>query len=167
MKYFVTGATGFIGGKLVRELVSAGHEVVALVRNPQKAQDLNELGIILKQGDITDIESLRASMKDVDGVFHIAAWYKVGHKDKSMAYDINVKGTNNVLDVMAELGIKKGVYTSTLAVNSDTQGQIVNEEYYFDGKHLKLWEVLLPHVLQHIYLHSHESSCNKSILLSR
>lgn len=73
-------------------------------------------------------------MAGTDGVFHLAAWYKVGVKDNSMAYEINVNGTRNVLEVMRELNIRKGVYTSTLAVNSDTRGQLVDESYRFDGK---------------------------------
>ena len=134
MKYFITGATGFIGGKLARRLVKEGHTINALVRDPAKATDLKELGINVFKGDITDKTSLTGPMAGTDGVFHVAAWYKVGVKDKSMAYEINVNGTRNVLEVMRELGIHKGVYTSTLAVNSDTHGQLVDESYRFDGK---------------------------------
>ena len=121
MKYFVTGATGFVGGHVVRQLVAGGHQVVAVVRTPAKAKDLAELGIVLHQGDVTEKESLRAPMQGVDGVFHIAGWYKIGVKDKRDGEKINVQGTLNVLELMKELGIPKGVYTSTLAVNSDTQ----------------------------------------------
>ncbi|HPI86324.1 MAG TPA: NAD-dependent epimerase/dehydratase family protein [Bacteroidales bacterium] len=140
MKYFITGATGFIGGKLARRLVKEGHTINALVRDPAKATDLKELGINVFKGDITDKSSLSEPMAGVDGVYHVAAWYKVGVKDKSMAYSINVNGTRNVLEVMKEGGIKKGVYTSTLAVNSDTRGKIVNENYRYDGKHLSEYD---------------------------
>lgn len=133
MKYFVTGATGFIGGRVARQLREAGHEVVAVVCNPAKAQDLAQLGITLHQGDVTDKESMRAPMAGADGVFHIAAWYKVGVRDKSDAIPINVGGTRNVLELMKELGIPKGVYTSTLGVNEDTGGQLVDETYRYAG----------------------------------
>ncbi len=136
MKYFVTGATGFVGSHVVRQLVDAGHEVIALVRNPAKAQELTRLGITIAQGDVTDKESMREPMRGTDGVFHIAGWYKVGVKDKSDGVKVNIDGTRNVLEVMKELGIPKGVYTSTLAVNSDTHGQVVDETYRFAGKHL-------------------------------
>lgn len=139
MKYFVTGATGFIGGKLARELVRRGHEVVALVRTPSKAQDLTELGITVVEGDITAKDSMRTSMTGVDGVYHIAAWYKVGVKN-DRAQQINVDGTRNVLELMQELNISKGVYTSTLAVFSDTGGKVVDESYYFDGQHLSEYD---------------------------
>jgi len=133
MKYFITGTTGFIGGRVARQLREAGHEVVAVVRNPSKAQDLAQLGITLHQGDVTDKESMRAPMAGADGVFHIAAWYKVGVRDKSDAVPINVGGTRNVLELMKELNIPKGVYTSTLGVNEDTGGKLVDETYRYNG----------------------------------
>jgi nucleoside-diphosphate-sugar epimerase len=140
MKYFLTGATGFIGGVLARQLREAGHEVIAVVRTPAKAQELAELGMTLHQGDVTDKESMRKPMTAVDGVFHVAGWYKVGVRDKSQAYAVNVEGTRNVLELMKELKIPKGVYTSTLAVNSDTHGVEVDETYHFTGKHLSIYD---------------------------
>jgi nucleoside-diphosphate-sugar epimerase len=133
MKYFVTGATGFIGGRVTRQLLAAGHEVIVLVRTPSAAQDLVTEGVKVHVGDITNKESLRTPMTGVDGVFHIAAWYKVGVRDTSQAETINVSGTRNVLEMMKELGIPKGVYTSTLTVFSDTRGQMVDESYQYTG----------------------------------
>jgi len=134
MKYFITGATGFIGGNLARRLATEGHTINALVRDPDKASVLKSSGINLFKGDITDRSSLVEPMKGTDGVFHVAAWYKVGARDKSPAYDVNVNGTRNVLEVMKELGVRKGVYTSTMAINSDTNGVKVDENYHFSGK---------------------------------
>jgi nucleoside-diphosphate-sugar epimerase len=136
MKYFLTGATGFVGGRLAHQLLEAGHEVTALVRSPDKAQDLARLGASLWQGDVTDKDSMHIPMQGVDGVFHLAGWNKIGTRDKSLGQRVNVDGTRNVLELMKELGIPKGVYTSTLAVNSDTHGKIVDESYRFDGQHL-------------------------------
>ena len=133
MKYFVTGATGFIGGRVTRQLLAAGHEVIALARTPSAAQYLVAPGVKVHVGDITDKESLRAPMTGVDGVFHIAAWYKIGVRDTSQAEAINVGGTRNVLELMKELDIPKGVYTSTLTVFSDTRGQMVDESYKYTG----------------------------------
>jgi len=140
MKYFVTGATGFIGGRVVRQLVDGGHEVIALVRSPEKAKDLAALGIQLHPGDVTNKASMRAGMEGVDGVYHIAGWYKIGVKDRSAAVAINVEGTRNVLELMKELGIAKGVYTSTLAVNSDTGGKLVDESYQYNGPHISEYD---------------------------
>src|SRR2546421_3898029 len=135
MKYFVTGATGFVGSNVVRQLVAMGHEVVVSVRNPVKAQELADLGISIHQGDVTDKESMRAPMQGVDGVFHIAGWYKIGVRDKSDAERVNVQGTRNVLELMKELGVPKGVYTSTLAIFSDTHGELVDETHMYTGSH--------------------------------
>jgi nucleoside-diphosphate-sugar epimerase len=157
MRYFVTGATGFIGGYVAEQLAAGGHEIVALVRDPRRAVHLKKLGATLSPGDITDKSSMRAPMSGVDGVFHIAAWYKVGARDTSEAERINVGGTRNVLELMKELGIRKGVYTSTLAVFSDTGGRLVDESYRYDGPHLSEYdrtkwlahyEVALPMIRQ-------------------
>ncbi|HYY48415.1 MAG TPA: NAD-dependent epimerase/dehydratase family protein [Thermoplasmata archaeon] len=129
----MTGATGFIGGRVARQLVSAGHRVTAVVRDPRKARDLRALGVEVRPGDVTVEESLWAPMTGVDGVFHVAGWYKVGTRDRANGERINVQGTRNVLSVMKELRIPKGVYTSTLAVFGDTQGQLVDEAYRHPG----------------------------------
>lgn len=136
MKYFVTGATGFIGGRVAEMLAEDGHEVVALVRSPKKAAALAAKGITLAEGDITRKDSMREPMTGVDGVFHVAGWYKIGQKDSSAGTAINIDGTRNVLELMRDLNIPKGVYTSTLAVNSDTGGRVVDESYHFTGQHL-------------------------------
>lgn len=140
MKYFVTGATGFVGGRVVRQLIGAGNQVVVVARNPAKATDLARLGFEVHQGDVTDKESMRTPMQGVNGVFHIAGWYKIGVKDKSEGAKINIQGTRNVLELMKELGIGKGVYTSTLAVFSDTHGRMVDETYMYKGPHLSEYD---------------------------
>lgn len=140
MKYFVTGATGFIGGRVARQLAASGHEVITLARDPAKASDLAAPGITVVQGDITDKESMRAPMTGVDGVYHIAGWYKIGARDKRPATAINIDGTRNVLELMRELHIPKGVYTSTLAVFSDTHGGVPDESYKFGGPFLSEYD---------------------------
>jgi len=84
-------------------------------------------------GDVTLRDSMRDAMAGADGVFHLAGWYKIGTKDRSAGEAINVVGTRNVLSLMKELRIPKGVYTSTLAVCSDTHGQLVDETYRRQG----------------------------------
>jgi nucleoside-diphosphate-sugar epimerase len=139
-KYFVTGATGFIGGHVARQLREAGHDVVAIARQPARAADLLGLGVHVVSGDVTDKASLRQPMADVDGIFHLAGWYRVGVRDKTPAQNINVDGTRNVLEVMRELEIPRGVYTSTLAVNGDTHGQLVDETYEYRGPWLSEYD---------------------------
>jgi len=140
VKYFVTGATGFIGGRLVRCLRENGHDVVALARNPDKTRDLVDLGVTVCRGDITDRSSLKAPMLGVDGVFHVAAWYKLGAPDYHEAQTVNVEGTRNVLETVRDLGIPKCVYTSTLAVFGDTHGKVADETYKHKGAHLSVYD---------------------------
>lgn len=131
-------ATGYIGGHVARQLVDDGHEVIALARTPSNADDLHDLGATVVEGDITEKASLREPMAGVDGVFHIAGWCDVGVTDPGER--INVDGTRNVLAVMDELDVPKGVYTSTFAVNSDTGGRVVDEEYVYAGPHLTAYD---------------------------
>jgi len=140
VRYFVTGATGFIGRRLVRQLREKGHDVVAIVRDPAGAGDLVRSAVRVQKGDITDKQSLRAPMAGVDGVFHLAAWYKIGERDTSPAAPINVEGTRNVLEFIEKLGIPKGVYTSTLGVFGDTKGRVVDESYRHDGPWLSEYD---------------------------
>jgi nucleoside-diphosphate-sugar epimerase len=148
MRVFVTGGTGFLGGALIRQLLEEGEDVVALVRSSSKGAALAELASSLPgrldftEGDITDRDSMRAGMAGADGVYHLAAWYKVGAnaREAKLAETINVDGTRNVCELMEELTIPKGVYTSTLAVNSDTGGEARDEDYQHQGPHLSAYD---------------------------
>jgi nucleoside-diphosphate-sugar epimerase len=140
MQYFLTGGSGFIGGRLARQLVAAGHTVTALVRDPARAAGLAGLGVTLAPGDITRKDSLYRPMEGVDGVFHVAGWYKLGRRNHLTCEQVNVDGTRNVLEVMKELGIPKGVYTSSLAVFSDTHGRLPDETYRYDGPPINTYD---------------------------
>ncbi|HUE87014.1 MAG TPA: NAD-dependent epimerase/dehydratase family protein [Vicinamibacterales bacterium] len=136
-RYFVTGATGFLGGELVKQLIGRGHLVAALVRSTEKATLLSTLGAELHVGDITDRNSLRAPMDGADGVFHTAAWYKVGAPASvHLAAPVNVQGTRNVLETARDLKIPRVVYTSTVGVFGNTHGRLVDETYYAAGPFL-------------------------------
>ncbi len=140
MKYFLTGATGFVGGVLAGKLREQGHDVHASVRDSGKAAALQSIGVNLFQGDVTDKDSMREAMRGVDGVYHVAGWYKIGTREKSDGERVNIRGTRNVLELMQELNIPRGVYTSTCAINSDTHGQVVDESYHFHGKHISEYD---------------------------
>ena len=136
-RYFVTGATGFLGGELVKQLIGRGHQVTALVRSPAKASLLGILGVQLHVGDITDRATLPGPMAGVDGVFHVAAWYKVGARDAGhVAEEINIAGTRNVLETARDLNIPRIVYTSTVGVLGDTRGALLDESHHSSGPFL-------------------------------
>jgi nucleoside-diphosphate-sugar epimerase len=136
----MTGATGFVGGRLAELLVHAGHVVTALVRDPGRAQTLADLGVRLVRGDLADMSSLRAAADGADGLFHVAGWYRLGARDDASARQINVEGTRAVLAAVRDAEVPRLVYTSTLAVNSDTRGQTVDETYRFAGRHLTVYD---------------------------
>jgi nucleoside-diphosphate-sugar epimerase len=77
-------------------------------------------------------------MRGADGVFHLAARYRV--RPRALIHRVNVAGTRNVLEAMREAGVSKGVYTSTLAVFSDTRGLVVNEGHVYRGPWLTEYE---------------------------
>ena len=101
------------------------------MRRPTRT--LEELGVDQRSGDIIDPAAVRSAMYGVDGVFHIAGWYRVGARDRREADVVNVEGTREVLKAMHELRIARGVYTSTLAVFGDTRGRVVDEAYRTSG----------------------------------
>ena len=139
-RYFVTGTTGFVGSHVAALLRRDGHSVSALVRDPAKAGSLRAIGVELHAGDITDPSSMRAPMRGADGVFHIAGWYKLGVRDARDGERVNVQGTRRVLELMHELGVPKGVYTSTLAVHGDTRGRVVDEAHRHHGPWLSHYD---------------------------
>lgn len=140
MRYYLTGATGFIGGHITRQLLAVGHAVVALVRSPEQAVPLRELGVELVEGDITVPETLQGTMDGADGVFHAAGWYKLGARERDRAWAINVEGTRNVLEAARTASVPKVVYSSTLAVHGDTGGVPVDEGYRSEGPWLSLYD---------------------------
>ncbi len=140
MRYGITGATGFVGGALVRQLVAGGHDVVALVRDPGSAGGLRDLGVRLVAGDLSDAAAIEEACSGVDGFFHVAGWYKVGSRKPAEGWRVNVDGTRSVLEAAKRAGVPRVVYTSTLAVNSDTGGAVVDESYRFTGKHLSVYD---------------------------
>jgi nucleoside-diphosphate-sugar epimerase len=135
VKVFVTGGTGFIGGRLVRKLRERGDDVVALVRSPDKALELERLGVELVKGDLTDVDAIRRGTDGVDGVFHGAAIYKIGipKSQRAEMYETNVRGTERVLDSAIQAGVPKIVYVSTVNVFGNTKGDVVDESYQRPG----------------------------------
>jgi dihydroflavonol-4-reductase len=136
MKAFVTGGTGFIGGRLIRRLRERGDDVVALVRSPEKAGDLRELGCELVEGDLSSDDAIRQGVQGCDAAFHVAAVYKVGipKAERPAMHESNVRGTERVLDAAIDAGVKRIVYVSTVGVFGNTNGKVVDENYKHPGE---------------------------------
>ncbi|MBI2848171.1 MAG: NAD-dependent epimerase/dehydratase family protein [Chloroflexi bacterium] len=113
MKALVTGATGFIGANLVRELLKQGYQVRALVRMESNCRNLDGLAVETVFGDLRDRDSLDSALEGCDALFHVAAAYTFWTPDPKVVYETNVKGTENILKSALVKNIKKVVYTST------------------------------------------------------
>lgn len=116
MKIFVTGATGYIGHHLTKELVARNFQVVALVRSKEKASDLAAIGVKLFVGDLIDLPIVEQAMQGADAVFHLAAYAKIWPDDEQIYKKINVEGTATVLASALKNKVKKVIITSTAGV---------------------------------------------------
>ena len=114
MKTLVTGATGFLGAHIVRQLLQDGAEVRVLVRKGADQRNLAGLDVDITEGDLLDRGSLTRAVTGCDRLFHAAADYRLwAHKPAEM-YATNVEGTRNILQAAADAGLAKVVYTSTV-----------------------------------------------------
>jgi nucleoside-diphosphate-sugar epimerase len=134
MRVFLTGGTGFIGGRVAAKVRERGDDVVALVRSPDKAAKLRQIGCELVEGDLSDTGAIRRGLEGADACIHAAAIYKVGipKKARQPMYESNVNGTENVLDAAIDAGVGRIVYVSTVAVFGNTKEQVVDETYSRD-----------------------------------
>lgn len=108
----VTGATGFLGWHVANSLLSRGHRVRALARDPKKLRELQ--GIEAVTGDLRDPRSLERAVKNCEVVYHVAADYRLWVRDAGEMYRSNVDGTRNLLDTAMRSGVERFVYTSTV-----------------------------------------------------
>ena len=134
MRVFVTGGAGFIGGSVCRQLRARGDEVVAVVRDPGRATELEEIGCEVRAGDLTSPEALAGGMRSCDGVIHLAGSYKVGvpPKERPQMYDANVGTTHRVLGAAIATAVPRIVHVSTVNAFGNTRGKIVDETYRRD-----------------------------------
>ena len=129
MKAFITGATGFIGGNLVRALLADGHEVRALVRPNSDRRNLAGLPIELVEGELEQQLQLAAQISGCEVVFHVAAHYSLWVKDRAAIYNANVLGTENILAAAKIAGVKRFVHTSSVAaIGVPPAGSLATEE---------------------------------------
>jgi dihydroflavonol-4-reductase len=131
---FVSGATGFIGRRVVATLRERGDDVVAVVRDPAAASQLSDLGARLVPGDLGTEAGIRDAMSGSDAVIHVAGSYRIGipASERPAMYEANVALTERVLDAAIGLGIPRIVHISSVNVFGNTHGLIADETYRRD-----------------------------------
>jgi dihydroflavonol-4-reductase len=129
MTTLVTGATGFVGSHVARQLVNQGHAVRIFSRKTSNAEILADLPVERVEGDLRDAVSIDRAMRGVQRVFHVAADYRLWTRNPEELYDSNVEGTRRLLDAAQRAGVERIVYTSTVAtIAVPRHGALPNEE---------------------------------------
>ena len=131
MKVLVTGATGFTGFALSRELIKQGNDVVAFVRSPSSAKKLQDIGAECRVVDIRDSDDVNKNFVNFERVYHIAAAYRgenVGYEEFNR---VNIDATRNMLDASVACGVDRFVHCSTIGVQGDIEDPPATEDYRF------------------------------------
>jgi dihydroflavonol-4-reductase len=129
MTTLVTGASGFVGSHVARQLVSAGQSVRVLVRRGSNLAALGGLHVECFEGDLRDTSSLERAMLGVRRVYHVAADYRLWTPRPEEIYETNVEGTRRLLAAAKNAGVERIVYTSTVAtIAVPRHGALPNED---------------------------------------
>jgi len=150
-KILVTGATGFIGSRLVIKLAASSDEIFVLVR---KTSDLTSLSDVLDRihliyGDITDSDSINEAMKGIDLVYHTAGLTYMGDKKNALLYKINVDGTKNILRAALANGVKRVIHVSSItAVGIAFDKKPVNESVVWNFDSISLEYARTKHIAE-------------------
>jgi dihydroflavonol-4-reductase len=127
MTTLVTGAAGFLGSHVARQLVARGEAVRVLVRASSSNRAISDLPLEYVTGDLRDAASLDRAMVGVKRVYHVAADYRLWAKKPRDIYDSNVGGTKNLLAAAKRAGVEQLIYTSTVATIAVDRPELPNE----------------------------------------
>lgn len=128
MKAFVTGATGFLGSHVARTLADQGANLRLLVRPTSNLKNLQGLNADTAVGDLRDPASFEKAISGCDTVFHVAADYRLWVRDPNEMYRSNVDGTRAVLEAARKQGVRRVVYTSSVATIGFTSDGLPADE---------------------------------------
>ena len=129
MKIFVTGATGFVGHHVAKALAAEGADLRLLTRKSSNLANLEGITGETVVGDLSDLASLHSALQDCDAVVHVAADYRLWIPDPAAMYKANVDGTRELLRLAREAGVKRFVYTSSVAtMHFRRDGIVINED---------------------------------------
>jgi dihydroflavonol-4-reductase len=128
MKCFVTGATGFLGSHVARQLIDRGAELRLLVRPTSKLDNITDLPSERVVGDLRDADSLRRGMSGCEYVFHVAADYRLWARNGQELYQSNVEGTRNILAAARDSKVRRVIYTSSVATMGFGNNGLMTDE---------------------------------------
>ena len=140
MKVAVTGGSGVVGGAVVRHLLGAGHEVVALARSEASSEKLTRSGARTVRGDVLDVGSLHQLVDGVDWLFHIAGVNEMCSKDPEHMDEVNIDGTLNVITACVRAKVGRMVQTSSAVTLGEEAGEIGLESTRHRGYHRSRYE---------------------------
>lgn len=134
MRVVVTGGAGFVGGAVAVALRKRDDDVVALVRDPERARRLTAIGATVIADDLSDVRRLVGALGTADALIHAAGSYRLGvtPDERPAMWDANVGTTTRVLDAAASAGVPRIVYVSTCNVFGNTHGAVVDEDFRRD-----------------------------------
>ncbi len=127
MLAFVTGATGFLGSHVARVLAEQGAELRVLVRPTSDLCNLDGLDVDRVVGDLRDSVSIEKALSGCEVVFHVAADYRLWVRDPAEMYRSNVEGTRSLLEAVRKQGVRRVVYTSSVATMGFTSNHAAAE----------------------------------------
>jgi dihydroflavonol-4-reductase len=131
MLALVTGATGFLGSHVARVLAEQGAELRLLVRPASDLRNVDGLKADRVVGDLRDPASVERALSGCEVVFHVAADYRLWVRDPDEMYRSNVEGTRSLLEAARKQGVRRVVYTSSVATmgfTSDHHGSVADEQ---------------------------------------
>jgi dihydroflavonol-4-reductase len=128
VKVFLTGATGFVGSHVARVYADAGAELRLLTRSSSNLKAIEGMRAEVVVGDLLQPEGLRSAIQGCEAVVHVAADYRLWVRDPRAMYAANVDGTRELLRISREAGVRRVVYTSSVAtMGFKSDGTIVDE----------------------------------------
>lgn len=163
-RYFVTGATGFIGKKLIWKLISQNRYVHILVRSTSNVSDLKHRNITVFEGDITDKESVERAMQGCTYVIHLAAYAKIWPGNKDIFERVNFNGTIHVVETAIACKVEKIILVSTAGVfGPSVKNKSINEDSIREMQYFNYYEETKDLTDKYVFRH-YASKINLSIV---
>lgn len=133
----VTGASGHIGNVLVRELMKQNKQVRIITQSGEKPSCLKDFPLEVYKGDVRDAAAVNEAVKGVEIVYHLASIISISSFESPELWEVNVQGTQNIIDACLQHGVKRLVYTSSIhALPDRPKNEIITEESDFNPENL-------------------------------